>query len=60
VVAVIGVSAQLVDDLEGVFIPVLDVDQGEVQRRAIVAGEAVALAQGARAGEDIGRDDFIE
>jgi len=60
VVAVVGVDAELVDDLECVFAPVLDVDQGVVQRRPIVAGEAIALAQGARSGEDIGRDDFLE
>lgn len=32
--------------LEGVFAPVLNVDQGVVQRRSVVAGEAVALARG--------------
>jgi hypothetical protein len=37
----------------------LDVDQGVVQRRAVVAGEAVALAEGA-GGEDIRRDDLVE
>jgi hypothetical protein len=54
VVAVVGVDAELVDDLEGVFAPVLDVDQRVVQRRAVIAGEAVALTQGAGCGEDIG------
>ena len=60
VVAVVGVDAELVDDLEGVFAPVLDVDQGVVQRRAVVAGEAVALAEGAGGGEDIRGDDFLK
>ena len=60
VVAVIRVDAKLVDDLEGVFTPVLDVDQGVVQRRAVVAGEAVALAQGAGRGENVGGDDFLQ
>ncbi len=60
VVTVVGVDAELVDDLEVVFAPVLDVDQGVVQRRAVVAGEAVALAQGAGGGEDIGGDDFLQ
>jgi spore coat polysaccharide biosynthesis protein SpsF (cytidylyltransferase family) len=46
------IDPELVDDLEVVFAPVLQVHQGVVQRRAIVAGEAVALAQGARGGED--------
>ena len=60
VVAVVGVDAELVDDLERVFAPVLDVDQGVVQRRAVVADEAVALAQGAGGSEDIGGDDLLQ
>ncbi len=60
VVAVVGVDAELVDDLEGVLAPVLDVDEGVVERRAVVAGEAVALAQGTGGGEDIRRDDLVE
>ena len=60
VVAVVGVDAELVDDLEGVLAPVLDVDEGVVQRRAVVAGEAVALAKCAGGGEDVGRDDLVE
>ena len=34
------------DDFEVVFAPVLDIDQGVVERRAIVALEAVDAAQG--------------
>ena len=60
VVAVVGVDAELVDDLEGVLAPVLDVDEGVVERRAVVAGEAVALAEGFGGGEDIRGDDFVE
>ena len=59
-VAIVGVDAELVDDLEGVFAPVLDVDQSEVERCAVVAGKAVALAQGTGGGEDIGCDDLVE
>ena len=39
VVAVVGVDAELADDLEGVLAPVGDVDQRVVERRAVVAGE---------------------
>jgi len=60
VVAIVGVDAELVDDLEGVLAPVFDVNQGVVEGRAVVAGEAVSLAEGARGGEDIGRDDLVE
>ena len=60
VVAIVRVDAELVDDLEGVFAPVLDVDEGVVQRRAVIAGEAVDLPEGLRGGEDIRRDDLIQ
>ena len=60
VVAVVGVDAELVDDLEVVLAPVLDVDERVVERRAVVAGEAVAFAQGAGGGEDVGGDDLVE
>ncbi len=58
--AVVGVDAKLVDDLEGVFAPVLDVDEGVVERGAVVAGEAVDLAEQGRGGEDVGGDDLVE
>ena len=59
VVAVVGVDADLVDDLEGVLTPVLEVDEGVVQRRAVVAGEGVDLPQGLGGGEDIRADNFV-
>lgn len=59
VVAVVGVDADLVDDLEGVLTPVLEVDEGVVQRRAVVAGEGVDLLQGLGGGEDIRADNFV-
>ena len=46
--AVAGVDAQLADDLEVVFAPVLDVDQSEVQGGAIVSLEVVDLPEGLR------------
>jgi hypothetical protein len=60
VVAVVCVDAELVDDFEMVLAPVFDVDQREVQRRAIVAGEGIDAAQGLGSDEDICRDDFVE
>ena len=50
VVAVVGVDAELVDDLEVVFAPVLEVDEGVVQRRAVIADEAFDGAEGLRGG----------
>jgi hypothetical protein len=58
--AVVGVDTKLVDDLEGVFAPVLDVDEGVVERGAVVADEAVDLAEQGRGGENVGGDDLVE
>jgi hypothetical protein len=61
VMAVVGVDAELVDDLEGVLAPVLDVDQGVVERRAVVAGETVDGSRSVRAAvKTSGSDDFVE
>ena len=40
--------------------PVLEVHEGVVQRRAVIAGEAVDATQGLRRGEDIRGDDLIQ
>ncbi len=45
VVAVFGVDPKLVNHLEGVLAPVLDVDQGVVERCPIIALEAVAFPE---------------
>lgn len=60
VVAVVRVDAELVDDLEVVFAPILEVDEAVVQRRVIVTGEGIDAAQGLGGGEDIRGDDFIQ
>ncbi len=60
VVAVVGVDAQLVDDLVVVFAPVLEVHQRVVQRRAVVAGKGIDAAQGLGRGVNVGGDDFIQ
>ena len=58
--AVVGVDAELVDDFKRVFAPVLDIDQGVVQRRAIFAVEALRSRAGLGGSEDIGSDDFVQ
>ena len=58
--AVVGVDAELVDDLEVVFAPVLEVDEGVVQRRVIVAGEGIDAAQGLGRREHVRRDDLVQ
>lgn len=59
VVAVIGVDAQLVNDLKVVLAPVLEVDQHVVQRGAVLALEIAVFAQGFGSLEDISVDDLI-
>ncbi len=58
--AIVSVDAELVDHLKAVFAPLLDIDEGVEEWCAVVAVEAVALAQMARGGEDVGGDDLIE
>ncbi len=60
VMAVVGVDAELVDHLEAVFAPLLDVDQGVVEWCAIVALEAVAFAQIPGGGENVRGDNQVE
>ena len=50
----------MVNHLEAVLAPVLDVDQGVVERRAVVALEVVALAQVPGGGEDVQGDDRLQ
>ena len=59
-VAVVGVDTKLVDDFVVVFAPVLDIDQGVVQVRAVVASEGTALAQGSGSDKDVVGDDLVE
>ena len=60
VVAIAGIDAKLVDDLEVVLAPILNVHQRVIQRSAIIAGECVDAAQDLRASEGIWRDYFIQ
>ena len=43
--AVVRIDAELIDDLEGVLAPVLDVDEGVVERRTVVADERFPVAE---------------
>lgn len=45
VVAALGIDAQLADDFEVVFAPVLDIHEGEVERSSVIALEIVAGAE---------------
>ena len=57
---VVSVDAELIDDLESVLAPVLNIDEGVVEWGAVVAGEAIALAEQGRGGEDVRSNDLIE
>ena len=43
--AVVRIDAELIDDLEVVLAPVLDVDEGVIERRAVVADERFPVAE---------------
>ena len=58
--AVVGIDAELIDDLEGVLAPVLDIDEGVVERRTVGADERFAVPEGACGFEHVGCDDLIE
>ena len=60
VVAVVSVDVQLIDHLKAVLAPVPDVDQGVVERRAVVALKAVALTQSVRGGEHVRSGDLLQ
>ena len=59
VMAVVRIDAELIDDLEGVLAPVLDVDEGVVERRAVVADERFPV-RSVRAAVDVRGDDLVE
>ena len=60
VMAVVRIDAELIDDFEGVLAPVLDVDEGVVKRRAVVADKRFPVPQRAGGFVDIWCDDLIE
>ena len=41
---VVGIDAELIDDLEAVLAPVLDIDQCVVERGAIISDERFPIA----------------
>jgi hypothetical protein len=52
--AVVGVDAELADNLAAVLAPVIDVDQRVVERRGVIAGEVVDAAKGFGGGKGVG------
>ena len=58
--AVVRIDAELIDDFEVVLAPVLDVDEGVVERRTVVADERFPVPEGACGFVHIGCDDLIE
>ena len=60
VMAVVRVDAKLVDDLEVVLAPVPDVDEGVVERRAVVARERFPVSEGTRRFVYVGRDGLFD
>ena len=58
--AVIRIDAKLIDDFEVVLAPVLDVNEGVVERRAVVADECFPVPQRAGGFVHVWCDDLIE
>ena len=58
--AVVGIDAELIDDLEGVLAPVLDIDEGVVERRTVVADERFPVAERPGGFVNIGCDNLVE
>ncbi len=60
VMAVVRIDAELIDDLEAVLAPVLDVDEGVVERRAVVADKRFPVPQRTGGFVHVWCDDLIE
>ena len=60
VMAVVRIDAELINDLEGVLAPVLDVDEGVIERRAVVTDERFPVPEGACGFVHIWCDDLVE
>ena len=58
--AVVRIDAKLIDDLEVVLAPVLDVDEGVVERRTVVADKRFPVPQRAGGFVHVWCDDLIE
>ena len=60
VIAVVGIDSELIDNLEGVLAPVLNVDEGVVERRAVLADERFPVPQGLGGCVHVRCNDLIE
>ena len=58
--AVVRIDAELIDDLEGVLAPVLDVDESVVERRVVVSDKRFPVSEGPRGFVHVWRDDLVE
>ncbi len=58
--AVICIDAELIDDLESVFAPVLDVDEGVVERCTVIADKGFAAPEGTGGFVNVRCDNFVE
>lgn len=58
--AVVRIDTELINDLEGVLAPVLDVDEGVIERCAIIAGEGFPVPEGPRGFVHVRCDDLID
>ena len=59
-IAIVGIDAKLIDDLEAVLAPVLDFDQGVVERCAVFADERFPVPEGLGGCIHVGSDNLVE
>ena len=60
VMAVVRIDAKLMDNLKRVLTPVLDIDQGVVERCAVVTAERFPVSKGAGGLKHVGCDDLLK
>jgi hypothetical protein len=58
--AIVCIDAELTDNLEGILAPVLDVDEGIVERCAVVSDERFSVPEGLGGSVNVRRDDLVE
>jgi len=59
-VTVVRVDAELVDDLEVVFAPILEVHQRIIERCAVIASEGIDASKDFGGSEHIWHNDLVE
>ena len=60
VMAIVGIDAKLIDELEGILAPVLDINQSVVERCAVFSDERFPIPEGLGSCIHVGSDNLVE